>query len=206
MTHSHDRTLLASLGFSDPDKREPLHDLACEYLSEEPQRARLLRLAGIPERATSKPILEAVIAKGQGQYRTTIGFLDLMIEWIDEAAETSAYSRQRGSVLVEVKIKPIGVGDILRQISLYKSHIVETLSFDGEELQSRFRSLERGEKPEKPKMVSDKFWILATTFELDHGQARTIREANITHIHLGDGFTKWFEGRQQRPAPTPEEF
>lgn len=30
--HSHDRTLIASLGFADPDKKNPRHTLACQYL------------------------------------------------------------------------------------------------------------------------------------------------------------------------------
>ena len=37
MTHAHDRTLLASLGFADPDKKDQMHDLACEYLSQPTQ-------------------------------------------------------------------------------------------------------------------------------------------------------------------------
>jgi hypothetical protein len=203
MTHSHDRTLLAALGFADPDKREPLHDLACEYLAEESQRERLMRLAGVSEKATSRSVLEAAIAKGEGQYRTTIGFLDLRIDWIDETV--SSYSaRAKGSVLTEVKIRPVGVGDILRQINLYRSHITENLSYENNDIRSRIRAMD-GEKAAY-KLISDKFWVLATTFELDHGQAQTIRGANITHIRLGDGFTKWFEGRQHRPAPTPEQF
>jgi hypothetical protein len=33
MAHAHDRTLLSSLAFGDPDKKEPLHDLACQYIA-----------------------------------------------------------------------------------------------------------------------------------------------------------------------------
>lgn len=32
MAHSHDRTLIARLGFSDPDKKDSLHDFACQYV------------------------------------------------------------------------------------------------------------------------------------------------------------------------------
>jgi hypothetical protein len=32
--HSHDRTMIAKLGFADPDKREPLHELACQFLTQ----------------------------------------------------------------------------------------------------------------------------------------------------------------------------
>lgn len=42
--HSHDRTLLARLGFADPDKREPMHDRACAYLAEDAQARRLVSM------------------------------------------------------------------------------------------------------------------------------------------------------------------
>lgn len=45
MTHSHDRTLLAKLGFSDPDRRNALHDIACRYLIEDAQVLKLLDVA-----------------------------------------------------------------------------------------------------------------------------------------------------------------
>ena len=31
--HSHERTMLAKLGFADPDRREQRHDVACQYLA-----------------------------------------------------------------------------------------------------------------------------------------------------------------------------
>lgn len=34
MAHSHDSTLLARFGFADPDRREPWHDVACQYLTQ----------------------------------------------------------------------------------------------------------------------------------------------------------------------------
>ncbi len=42
--HSHDRTLIAELGFKDPDKGEPEHDLACNYLASIPERLCALAL------------------------------------------------------------------------------------------------------------------------------------------------------------------
>jgi len=32
--HSHKRTLLASLGFNDPDKKDSRHNLGCQYLAQ----------------------------------------------------------------------------------------------------------------------------------------------------------------------------
>lgn len=40
--YSHNRTLLASAGFADPDKKDPEHDLACRYLSDEFSALRFL--------------------------------------------------------------------------------------------------------------------------------------------------------------------
>lgn len=212
MAHSHDRTLLASLGFLDPDKREPLHDLACEYLSEPAQATRMARLAGAPETedVATVPTLEAQIAKGEGQYRTTVGFLDLRIEWKTETAE--------GTVLVEVKIQPISIGDVLRQIALYRGHlksvslaapVVLNKPVSAETFKDRLRELS-GEKRSlgAAETVQDKgmSWFLATAFDLDAGQSQLIQQAGIVHVRLGDGFEKWFEERQRRPAPKPEEF
>lgn len=45
MAHTHDRTLLASLGFQDPDRGERRHTLACQYLSDPERGAVLLKLA-----------------------------------------------------------------------------------------------------------------------------------------------------------------
>lgn len=42
MTHSHDRTKLAQFGFSDPDKKNPEHELACAYLAQKSVAKRLI--------------------------------------------------------------------------------------------------------------------------------------------------------------------
>lgn len=82
--HAKDRTLLAGLGFTDPDKKNPLHDLACQYLASEERSTKILGLttAGVRDRAAwvlDGTSLEEHITKGEGQYRTTIGFADLIV-------------------------------------------------------------------------------------------------------------------------------
>lgn len=42
MAHTSDRTLLASLGFADPDKKDRRHTLACQYLCQPDVAVRLL--------------------------------------------------------------------------------------------------------------------------------------------------------------------
>lgn len=60
MAHSHDNTLLQRLGFADPDKKNPKHDLACRYLVLDEQAQRLTRLVkfrtpnGDPDRALAE--------------------------------------------------------------------------------------------------------------------------------------------------------
>lgn len=79
--HSHDRTLLASLGFSDPDKTNALHGLACRYITEKEQALRLFSMYQKNLDLTQDLIfvdrsLERPINKGTPpRYVTTVGFL-----------------------------------------------------------------------------------------------------------------------------------
>lgn len=107
MTHAHDRTLLAKLGFDDPDRRNPLHDAACQYLAR-PEIAGKVRdhLFGVPPQTTEPTVsvcrvdpyygstisswvtsnvakdptseVEVHVHKGHGQYSSTIGFIDVV--------------------------------------------------------------------------------------------------------------------------------
>ena len=98
--HSHDRTLLARLGFADPDKRLQEHDLACQYLAQNevassllaPQiQAEIKRMQKVgKERRGSRPVvvewtekvrpqLEVPLSKGEDKYKTTVGFVDLTL-------------------------------------------------------------------------------------------------------------------------------
>lgn len=63
MAHSHDRTLLAALGFQDPDKKDPKHTLACQYLCQPEVALRLAtRLWGLqPDERSRAPKEEAYL-------------------------------------------------------------------------------------------------------------------------------------------------
>ena len=164
--HSHDRTLLARLGFNDPDRRDQRHDLACAYLREPTVASAVLtqiasRLDTIKirskfhdeeyesgARSTSFHKLisaksEAPLSKGEGQYKTTIGFLDVLwkckvevfskgrkrnrkpgwgeewTEWIEEVSTDIQQVQYCG----EVKITPTPASDIIRQINLYREYL-----------------------------------------------------------------------------------
>lgn len=207
--HSHERTMLAKLGFADPDRRDAVHDLASRYLTTQPVIHRLVSHLGIEtgpkasqfqngyvlERCeTSLRIvscsvnLEQEIAKGYGQYRTTVGFIDLVLnleideqftnvmrksrcdqarsalaEW--EPAEDYAYhsSQQYG---IEVKATPTSLGDLIRQMNVYRaySHITR--------------------------------WIVATTYPLAGHDLDCLKAQKLLHVQLGAHFQAYVEEQQ----------
>src|SRR4051794_16944824 len=121
--HSHDRTMVAKLGFADPDKRDDRHELACQFLvqpdvaggvgaMEQPELIRSSGAEGYPPRAGCdspscrgrdvywdrefvqqhvamefdgvrlvRGVTELAISKGEGPYRTTVGFCDVHLEF-----------------------------------------------------------------------------------------------------------------------------
>ncbi len=243
MTHSHDRTLLASLGFADRDKRDPTHDWACEFMSQPTQIERLAKMALKPLPPTaftngkstdrerwycetcfghiryaeslqrdqgrvaggsdSKPLcnrcaawhsapieaeriittaagVESPLTKGEDKYKTTIGFLDVFGAWRrDVRVEDRWAGWDTGYVYVEVKIAEETVGNILRQIGLYREH---------------------------QSWHDNTNWFVATMFDIDAGQAETMQRAGVKPVRLGVGFSQWLEERKTRPKPRPEEF
>lgn len=95
--HSHDRTMIVKLGFADADKKNPLHDWACQYLARDSVAPKIIDAyldREMAQRISNNPPpngvtlgnaqvgfdaeLEFPISKGQGQYRTTIGFIDVL--------------------------------------------------------------------------------------------------------------------------------
>lgn len=139
--HSHNRTLAASLGFADPDKQNPTHELACHYLM---QKDVALKLADalLTEHAKRKPLMvevlttldchevflcrdfkewklgrgrflhwetselsaEHVVAKGEGKYRTTVGFVDVAIRFAavwEASVEVDAWECQSDDLAAE---------------------------------------------------------------------------------------------------------
>lgn len=287
--HSHDRTLLAKLGFADQDKQDPRHDLACQYLTTLEVMERIVAFVTAPfiksvdktctttvltkdeynhwndkygtvfrgrkwtsVGGTGNPSLEHPLSKGDGQYKTTIGFLDVVIPykirtdwdgengkavreevWEDslgksysnwnEASEAMSKVRaefpqfDRGinyhewddkcrthpewpnsrirypvewrvcrrheyddrKLVVEVKITPLGLGDIIRQLKLYRE-------FDFSVAGTYART------------PID--WVVATAFPLSDSEVSILRDREkIHHVRLGSSFEKWAEW-QKRPS------
>lgn len=104
MAHSHDRTLLAQLGFSDKDKKNPRHDLACRYLSQKDVLPKLVKphLVEGCDLVTATVVPEHHITKGDGRYKTTIGFADLYLTKMWVAKGTTGPAR----ILCPAEVKP----------------------------------------------------------------------------------------------------
>jgi hypothetical protein len=114
MTHTKDKTLLASLSFGDKDKKDNRHDLACQYLLQPEVAMKIGKIIFGEEVTFGGGLLEIPLTKGHNQYKTFIGFLDGVLN----------FERKRESdidVFFEVKINPETAGNVLRQLNLYKS-------------------------------------------------------------------------------------
>lgn len=220
--YAHDRTLLASLGFADLDKRVDRHDLACRYLTR----------PGLLEKATG-PVFpdvkffgyehERMLVKGEGKYQTVIGYIDLVGAFIysGESWRSEGYpvntrprdcphcdgygstvkekilcsncegsgkskiyyrceicssdgkkeiredcvlckgKRYHGELLVEVKINRVQVGDVIRQIDMYR----------------RFSMMETA--------------LLVTDYTISTGEKEALLTKDILHVKLGPGFDRF---------------
>jgi len=226
--HSHDRTLLAKLGFADADKGDRRHDLACRYLAT-PEVARRLIASIYPDTPTVVDLhdglveregrklfsiedgphhqLEAPVSKGEGQYKTTIGFVDLLLRfsvvevfagrrrwrfeqgcgperwsaymsetrikelpWSDWREESALREHRLPCLLgVEVKIRPVGVGEILRQVNLYREYQPTTT------------------------------WVAATAFPMTAADVASLREQKVRHALLGRGFEEFVRRTDAEP-------
>ncbi len=215
--HSHERTLLAKLGFADPDRKSDLHDVACRYLATPMVREKLLGISGVlqfehepsswsygceEERSVESAVLnkhnatlELEIGKGEGQYRTTIGFVDVLItaeilhrhvevqrrekasrynrdsEWGEWKPHGNYVTSSRACCCIEAKIGKTSVGDLLRQLNLYRRYL-----------------------------LSETIFIVATYYELTAAEIDALEAAGIRHVLLGKAFRNYV-AREESATP-----
>lgn len=226
--HSHDRTLLHRLGFADPDKGDGRHDLACVFFTQETNALKLAkaiiektestdqdrywerngrwverRQSQRRKRVTSllRAATECPLSKGGGQYKTTIGFIDVGLEFAttgEEQWQERVTLRENRSVspdllnesewrpweqrqatwtssstlYVEVKIQPVPAGQIVRQVNLYREYC-------------------RGK------------FVVATAFPLQGYEVKQLCLANISHVMLGDSFEAFVAENSQKTGGQP---
>jgi hypothetical protein len=91
---------------------------------------------------------------------------------------------QRQIIIIEVKITPAGIGEILRQIGLYRQY---------------FRVPESRDFHRR----ADVAWWLVTTYPLSSSDLAVLRQENVKHFTLGEEFRTWIAARPAA-APSPE--
>lgn len=196
--HSHDRTMLAKFGFADPDHNNSKHDLACLYLCQEITIKKILpylyrknnkvkSVGSNPDLDIGdEPITEYHITKGEGQYKTTIGFIDVFLQAYatskDSCKDRNCCSYECHHIYdfnigLEVKINPVPVGDILRQIAFYKTYAT---------------NIEE--------------WAVVTSYPLSSFDSQSLKNQGIFHFRLGDSFEKWLSEQSQSEPPAPIEL
>lgn len=137
------------MGFADKDKHLPDHDAACISIVEDPHTI-IRALTAAKAAGAPNVLLESVLTKGEGRYMTTIGFIDVVLTWDEEGKERNEpkkderygpshkqfdtyddamahyakfpYHISSKSSLIEVKTTIESVGDLLRQMNLYRQH------------------------------------------------------------------------------------
>lgn len=113
-----------------------------------------------------RTVLEEPITKGEGKYRTHVGFLDLAIDiGITEqnlgAEKTDSYII--GRMNLEIKIQRCPTGELVRQINLYKQYYVNGYN-------------------------EGAIWLVATAYALDEREKTALLNEHIIPIQLDEGY------------------
>jgi hypothetical protein len=203
---SRDYTLLAKLGFADPDKQDPTHDAACRYLAQ-PEVAQKLwalsseilnspgmyadasqHLVRFSNSASTTELaaatVEAPISKGSGQYKTTIGFMDVVLYGKQQSADVEVRrSLPAFGVGIEVKHTQKSIHDAVRQINLYREYTdnpygTVRLGYHTHETQWTTKIVD---------------WYLATTFDITQQELEMLSMSRIKFIRLGADFNKYLQ-------------
>lgn len=170
--HSHDRTLLSSLGFADQDKKDPKHTLACMFLCL-PDTISKLKNACLKDQWFASyamfPQQEEAICKGTGQYKATVGFWDVVYNSFKERREEQ-HQHEPPFLAIEVKIGKADVSDIARQMGLYMTYM--------------------------PGHVN----AVALYWDLTDEEHRVLAAKNIKVIRLGPGFDEFCAKQKQNTS------
>jgi hypothetical protein len=201
MSRSVDQTLLQRMGFSDPDKKNPEHDLGCRYMCEPETREKLLQLMvrAVPAPVATNPnpyddplrgrgpqvgagTIEVPIMKGQGQYMQYVGFVDAVLR--GSSKHDAREPDRRGSIVsvervapfwfgVEVKIGESQTSEVVRQIKLYDQY--------REFICPAAWGYAGAQLP----------WVLATRYPMSKADVEVLRANRILHVRLGAGFEEY---------------
>lgn len=222
---SQDRTLLASLGFSDPDKGNELHDFACQYLATHEIAEKLARRLGPcvvspPEQiivgrgayapsvvVTSTPTsdvrltivtaIEVPISKGSGQYKSTIGFIDATV-CVDLTQNFDCVPLEQDKRYAGQRYAATQNGWLLPIAVEVKIGLTPIASIIRQVGLYREHTMDCGRSTYR--------WVAATAFAISKEDAASLASADIAHIRLGDAFTRYVEARRSSERTEGEEL
>lgn len=201
--HSHDRTYLASLGFSDPDKGNRLHDYACMYLATPEIHEKIAKMISSERRNElySNPeyngprdgswsievgdyFVEFPIVKTSGwrlDTRTDIGSMDTMLLHRVECSHGGSDSipHENHIVCLEVKIGRVSANQIIRQLNFYRNN----MSIPWDEF------FDSGRMVRKIKTITT--WVVVTLWTMPEAEESLLEHEGIVHIVLGDNFNEY---------------
>lgn len=125
---SNERTYGQAIGALDPDKKDSLHNKACQYLADPqffPRIAAIIELSDSFVFSDIKPQLSCPIWKIQKGYSDNnynlFGFADLLIYFC---------SFKQGVVLIEVKSQKVELLDCIQQMKAYRQYLYNYASFN----------------------------------------------------------------------------
>jgi hypothetical protein len=147
---------------------------------------------------------EYPLSKGQGRYKTTIGFLDVVFPWGMVASPAlmrkTIAGQSCGLIVVEVKTtKPLVMGDTIRQLRLYQEYWVP------EDLVRKFWEETRQWDVGARRLCEATYWVLATTFPISNAERDFLSKEGFHHVFLGDGFQHWIEAREDKACAEEKE-
>ncbi len=185
MSRTADKTLVMQLAL-DSDRSNPKHDRAVQYLSQPEVMHKLISAMQISkgaeidfEKCTSEP--EVPVCKGEGQYKSWIGFMDLMYrisvyvmrqpqmrDWSKGGAVINVGEPERDYLtrylFIEVKITREPISQVIRQINLYREFVGR-----------------------------DKPFFLVSDYDISENEFEQLKNAGINHLRLGDDFNQFRE-------------
>lgn len=231
MAHSHEQSLLARLGFADPDRKDKRHTLACQYLCEPEVARRVIRAVGITTPSEPVPEPKSVVVDFSGRslydkdkYEAGKPELSKSTEWISKV-RTGVEMKVEGSRgfligFVDVFIE-VHKTKWTRELEKLPEGRGESQYWTGNKwwyyprasiahrfiIEVKATPVDVADAIKQLKMYSvaePTHTVLATCYPMTQADKGTLNSSGIYHIYLGDGFKAYCAKRAQE-KPVEEE-
>lgn len=215
--HSHDRTLLAKLGFNDADRKDPIHDLASQYLALPQHVERILRMCGWGrdiERVMMKcPVCGSAELRdpgaptaGCGTWSTQRARCDGILEpvyppgrlLLPKPALERLISKGTGHYSSTIGFADLYIDPVVVEVKISRctaSDLVRQLALYQQHL-PRSHSWAEGRQ----------FAAAAVAFDVSPSFVQALDAAGIKLVRLGPKFREWAAAQQAEPLANVDEI